>query len=314
MATLKDQCACGSGPKDAVATVSAVVGGVVSAIDACELPRNEQQVSYLKQRQKKISFPSASANDELSVVMHKAFLEDNCFIREVRTLHEPAIVVALDRQLNDMVRFCTTKENFGVLTVDPTFSLGDFDVTITTYRHLLLQCNRTKNHPSFIGPVMVHHKKTFSTYLFFSSTLVGLRPSLSTLQSFGTDGESALFQAFHHSFPSAIHLLCFNHMQRNLKDKLHEIGIAENIREMIIHDIFGKRIGSHQYEGLVDAVNDKEYESGLDSLGKKWKRFDSCEKGPIQSFIAWFHKYKSEEKKMVCYVPTVKKLDLVTLL
>ena len=210
--------------------------------------------------------------------------------------------MGLDRQLNDVVRFCSNKEKFGILTVDPTFCLGDFDVTITTYCHLLLQCRRTKNHPAFIGPVMVHYKKTFSTYLFFSSILVGLRPSMSSLQCFGTDGELALYQAFHHSFSSAVHLLCFNHMRRNVKDKLREIGFNESLQELIIHDVFGKQVGTQQYEGLVDAVDDKQYELGLTSLTKKWKRFDSSEDGPAQSFISWFLKYKSADvkSKLLC--------------
>ena len=75
--------------------------------------------------------------DELAVVMQKAHLEDQQFSREVRILREPAIIVAVDRQLDD-VRFCMDENLFGILTVNPTFNLGDFDVTITTYCHLLL--------------------------------------------------------------------------------------------------------------------------------------------------------------------------------
>lgn len=60
-------------------------------------------------------------------------MEDRCFIREVRTLCELAIAVATDCQLSDLERFCCRKSNFGVLTVDPTFSLGDFDVSVATY-------------------------------------------------------------------------------------------------------------------------------------------------------------------------------------
>ena len=203
-----------SGPKKIVSAVSSMVGGVLSASDACELPRNEQQVSDLKQRKKKVVVAGATAScDELAVVMQKAYREDSnqCFIQEVRTLREPGIIVAVDGQLDDIVRFCTNDKKFGILTVDPTFNLGDFDVTVTTYRHLLLECKRTKQHPAFIGPVMVHFKKSFSTYLFFSSTLIGLRPKLSSLKSFGTDGEMALYQSFQNAFPTAIHLMCSIH-------------------------------------------------------------------------------------------------------
>ena len=165
MAAIKDRCiSMRGGPKKVVAEVSLMVGGVASASDACELPRSEQQVADMKRRQKK-SFSGASGSDELAVVMQKAYLEDanKHFIREMKTLREPSIVVAVDRQLDDLVRFCTDKNQFGVLTVDPTFTLGDFDVTVTTYRHLLLECKRTMKHPAFIGPVMVHFKKSFST-------------------------------------------------------------------------------------------------------------------------------------------------------
>jgi len=52
----------------------------------------------------------------------------------MRVLKEPAVIVARDHQLNDF-KFCTNENHFGVVTVDPTFCLGDFDVTMTTYRH-----------------------------------------------------------------------------------------------------------------------------------------------------------------------------------
>ena len=93
------------------------------------------------------------------------------FVRAMKTLREPAIVVGLDRQLDDLVRFCTEKDKFGILSVDPTFSLGAFNVTVVSYHHLLLQSRRSDNPPVFICPVMVHYKKSFATYLFFASTL-----------------------------------------------------------------------------------------------------------------------------------------------
>ena len=108
------------------------------------------------------SFCTGSASgDELGVIMQQAFMEDqsNLFIREVNMVHEPAVIVATDRQLNDMVRFCTESTEFGILTIDPTFNLGDFDVTIATYRHLLLLSRKTHKPPVSIGPVLIHYKK-----------------------------------------------------------------------------------------------------------------------------------------------------------
>lgn len=59
------------------------------------------------------------------------------FVRDIKAAPEPAIVVASDRQLDHLARFCGTPSGAecSILTVDPTFSLGDFECTPITYRH-----------------------------------------------------------------------------------------------------------------------------------------------------------------------------------
>ena len=82
------------------------------------------------------------------------------------------------------------------LSIDPAFNLGDFSVTVTSFCNLLLKKQRTGNNPVMIGPMLVHRQKLFSSYHFFASSLVSLKPSLSGLQAFGTDGEECLYNAF----------------------------------------------------------------------------------------------------------------------
>ena len=79
------------------------------------------------------------------------------------------MVLATDTQLLDMVKFGTREEEFCIVTIDPTFNLGDFDVTPVTYRHLLLESNRSQKPPVFIGPLFVDYRKTFQTYMNFAS-------------------------------------------------------------------------------------------------------------------------------------------------
>ena len=67
-------------------------------------------------------------------------------MRETQPSPEPAFVLARDQQLDDLVRFCAIPDDFSVLTVDPTFNLGDFDVTPTTYRHHLLISTRSSKN------------------------------------------------------------------------------------------------------------------------------------------------------------------------
>ena len=167
-------------------------------------------------------FSSASCvSDELFIVMQKAKTEDP-FIRDVKATPDPAIVACTDSQLNDLERFCATPAGVGciILTVDPTFCLGDFECTPITYRHLLLLSKRYDTHPVFLGPILTHYRKNFSSFLFFASSLVSLRKSLEAVRVFETDGESALVDAFCHEFCFAIHLLCFNHMIGNIKREL----------------------------------------------------------------------------------------------
>ena len=301
MMKIKEECNV-YGPKKVVCDISSDLGGIINASDSCELSRSEQQVSQAKRRLKKKQCAmevggNVSVDDELSVVMHKAFMEDESkqFIRDVKALREPAVVVACDYQLNDLVHFCTS-DKFGVMTIDPTFTLGDFDVTIITYRHLMLECRRSGTPPALIGPVLIHYRKSFSSYLFFASTLVGLQPSLSNVRCFGTDGETALYEAFKHTCPASIHLICCIHVRRNIISKLTDLGIKECYRRVIIEDIFGKKEGTHMHEGLIDAANSKEYENGLKILQKKWKNMMPGDS--IQSFNEWFLQYKSRTIEM----------------
>ena len=135
---------------------------------------SEQQVSYYKRISK--SGCSSLHADELYSVMQKCKEEagSHHFIRDIRAAPEP---LATDIQLLDMVKFGTREEEFCIVTIDPTF-----DVTPVTYRHLLLESNRSQKPP-------VHYRKTFQTYLNFASTLIGLQPELVNICAFGRDGE-----------------------------------------------------------------------------------------------------------------------------
>jgi len=188
------KCESSCGPKETMSRVCSRAGGIQAAAAPGQLPRNERQVKYLKHAAKSFSYTPA---DELYSVMFQAKQEDqnNTFVRDIKVLPDPAILIAKDYQLDDLVRFSTNSTEHCILTIDPTFSLGDFDVTPITYRHLLLE---TKTP---VGPILVHYKKAFLTYLSKASSLVGLQKSgWHGMLAFGTDGEEALTQAFKHEF------------------------------------------------------------------------------------------------------------------
>lgn len=227
-----------SGPKEVVSSVSVKVGGVMQAVAPGELPRGERQVINAKRA---LRFKSEDM-DELFVVMQKAKAEDT-YVRDIKTSPDPAIVIASDGQLDDLVRFCAPPVGIEscVMTVDPTFSLGEFECTPVTYRQLLVQTRRGKVSPVFLGPVLVHYRKNFPSFLHFAASLVSLRKELQCLRVFGTDGEKALIDAFTHEFRFAIHLYCSIHVRNNVKKNLRERKFPEEKVNKITDEIFGNQ-------------------------------------------------------------------------
>ena len=292
-------------PKQAVSVVYEEKGGMMGAQCLGELPRNRDQVSNMR-RSVNPNLPICSSKglrDPLFMVMEQCKLceSGDKFVRVVTASPEPMCLLATDQQLNDLVRFATNPNKFCVLSIDPTFSLGDFSVTCIAYRYLLVTDARTGESPIMLGPMLVHQRKQYATYHFFASALVGITPKLANILAFGTDGEEAVVKAFKQQFPFAIHLRCFRHMKQDIQRKLSvDMGFPPDSVTTIIAHIFGRKDGPTFFEGLVDANSEDEFDDKLRSLESNWAKFeDSRAKksdGKI-TFHAWFCKYHSEEIK-----------------
>ena len=112
---------------------------------------------------------------------------------------------------------------------------------------------------------MIHYRKTFTTYMFFASCMIGLNKNLQSLCVFGTDGEKPLIDAFHHEFKSAVHLTCFNHARRNIKDKLREMMIKEEIQTDFERHFWMQN--GINFVGLVDSSSVHILEEKVDISG-----------------------------------------------
>ena len=139
-----------SGPKEAFYRVSDKVGGLLSSSCPGQLPRNERQMKYSRSTFKATHYNPA---DELYSVMFRAKQEDaqNMFVRDIKVLPEPALILSSDYQLDDLVRFATNPTDHCILTIDPTFSLGEFDVTPVTYWHLFSNLDVLASHWCVLG-------------------------------------------------------------------------------------------------------------------------------------------------------------------
>ena len=276
-------------PKPAVHAVSSQRGGVVRALSAGSLPRNESQVKSIRQ---KIKVTSGSSMDPLLSVMMMCKDTMKGFVRTVTGAPDYMVFIAADRSLDNLVRFCTKDSaQPSILTFDPTFSLGAFDVTVSTYKHPLIVFRNpnehTSRHPNLLGPILIHQRKQFANYHYFTSTLVGCRPEMRQLHAFGTDGVKALVQACHSQFPDAIHLRCWLHFKDNLMSKLERgLHLPRNVTQEFIADIMGS-ISTLEH-GLVDAEDEQVFTAQLHSLKDVWNnRERACTKeDPV--FYDWF--------------------------
>ena len=80
-------------------------------------------------------------SDTLTHVLHQCketSSSSDAFIRSVEAAPEPMCVLATNQQICDLQRFSP----FSALSIDPTFNLGPFYVTPTTYHNLLVETDR----------------------------------------------------------------------------------------------------------------------------------------------------------------------------
>jgi len=114
--------------------------------------------------------------------------------------------------------------NFGIVTIDPTFSLGEFDITPNTYCHLLLETRQAKTSLIFLDPILFITKSLLQV-IFFCFFFDWIVPTVAGNQSVCTDGEQPLINAFSNEFGFSQHLTCFIHVQKNIKEKLSNCNI-----------------------------------------------------------------------------------------
>jgi hypothetical protein len=145
-------------PKVLIDSITKSKGGEIDVASPSDLPRNRQQISNVR-RGKKDHNVLYSVMLECKLVQGKG----SAYVRDVKAAPSPQSVLFFDWQVEDMIRFLTRNGKFGTLTVDTTFNLGDFYVTLTSYPHMMLRDVRNSCHPTFIGPALVHQQKDFVT-------------------------------------------------------------------------------------------------------------------------------------------------------
>ena len=257
-------------PKAAVSRMLEDAGGVMHIKGPANIPKNRHQVSNIRYKKNK-------DQDDLIELVDLAKQEEKTtsqFIRDIKFVPEVSVFVASNQQLEDVSRFCTKPSNFCILGIDPTYNIGPFYVTVTTFRHLMFETNDGV-HPVMLGPALIHSGKEYSSYFDLPNVMAKANKNLRNILVFGTDSEKNVYQTFQDVNENGYHLLCDLHMKSNIKKKLSELVIGKDNKETIMKDIFGQTVAGIVEPGLVDAIDD--FDKVLDELVRKWEGMGSKE-------------------------------------
>ena len=145
--------------------------------------------------------------------------KSSIFIGECRVHPDFLVVLALDRQLEELVQFCTNPQEISIFCADLTFNIfkDNISLTVTTYRNSKLQNKATNQPTAFIVPLLMNQHKDWKTHSRFANSLITEKMELYALLACRTDGEKDLIDRFQRNFPFATFLRCFIHFQGKIK-------------------------------------------------------------------------------------------------
>ena len=186
-------------------------GGIENIRGPFDIPKNWQQVSNIKHH-------AQTNQDTIIEITDLAQMEKGTseeFIRDVNLVPELSVFVASNLQLKDIERFCTKVSLCSILGIDPTYNIGSYYVTVTTYRHLLFETAEGVN-PVFLGPYLMHSGKEYNSYYRLPESMVKANQNCRHILVFGTDAAKNVYQVFRDALPNAYHFLCDMHMKKNI--------------------------------------------------------------------------------------------------
>lgn len=284
-------------PSQVYKMVSDQAGGSSRARTPGVLPRSRKQVYDL---QFKVGLNNDPVNDLLVYARKK---EESIVLRH-EDMPTDLWVLGTKVMCNDLGWFTSSEKLSHPICVDPTFNMGQFEVTPVVYKQLFLNSKRTGNNPVFLGPTMIHHRKDFQTYKVLSSTCVASCRGLDKCRGYITDGEEALDMAWKTDLPKARHLRCIKHFESNCKRQLNTIGIKEaNKQNFFLGKVFGV---ANKSKGIVDAEDKHDVKSSLrnekSSLDEKETQLLQKQEG----YVPQFSRYLADRQEMIAKSMTLK--------
>ena len=257
-------------------------GGVIDKSASCTVPRGISQVKYERAKLRK-----KHSKDALAELIEKCKGSKGAFVHALQASPGVRAVLATKSQLQDLEKFCCNPEEFSVFSVDVTYDIGDFFVTTTTYKHLMLVDRETGSNPTFPGPLMIHTNEAADDFHYFASTLKEQRREVDNILFIGSDRQKAIENGLSAQLPIAHFLSCTKHVHDNIMRKMAVINITGEAKSQILADIFGDRRSKEK--GLIDCESSDEFDAKLLSLKEQWdeaeKESSHCEQPLFYSYF-----------------------------
>ena len=137
---------------------------------------------------------------------------------------------------------------------------------------------------------MICLTKEETTNLSFIQCLIREIPDLSEhLHATGTDDERALINALAAGFQRAALLLCYIHIERNVRAKGRKLGLLSTLVERICRDLY------RQESGLIWSSSREAFNARAEVLIEEWDTLKRSEKGGPPMFSQYFRAHKLED-------------------
>ncbi|CAG2237138.1 unnamed protein product [Mytilus edulis] len=239
--------------------------------------RNVKQVENLV---RKVNEEERLSKDDIYNLLLLAYHMDG-FIHEVTVFPDLSSIIALPEMIsivNQLLDVNTEDDVPFVFFYDTTFKCGDFFVSPLVFRNIIFE-----DRPIMPVAFLIHSRKKEKTHARFFEFVASSFPKINkTSVPFVTDREIGLVNAIRKNFPSCDVLMCWNHLIKDLKFNLQQMGADQSNTALYVSHL----------KDLLRSDSEAEYMTLKDELIRKWSKpvvvyFEKMEKDILTHSGKW---------------------------
>ena len=228
-----------AGPSRLYDEICQDVGDIWDLKAVSDLPRNTRQVKYARQ-----TCRAPSQTDDVADLLTYASTTEGV-VMNLQFTPKIRFLVSPQQTLKDVSRFCTDPQNVSPIVIDKTYKVGNFFVTPTCYKNLVLvNRNDGVTSPWIPGPALFHLEEDESVYRYFGLSLIEQEPTLSDILFIGMDREKAIKNGLQSCMSFATFLFCLKHMRDDVERQMTTLKVSGELRTKILCDVFGDGINT----------------------------------------------------------------------